>query len=173
MQVSLESPVKSLFGWGWNKVVGHHACKFIKKRLQQRCFPVSIAKFLITPVLKNKLDLLWVPSFMALGISFIFGTKFPWNACFNVECVLSGCNFDFLGGRLVVTTCYLLVNARYYSLSGDFCLLLVVTAYYRSLLLIPTFSMNGLFWYISNMYIHSDSTLFRVCHLAVYLAWCI
>ena len=27
------------------------ACKFIKKRLQQRCFPVSFAKFLRTPFL--------------------------------------------------------------------------------------------------------------------------
>ena len=29
------------------------ACNYIEKRLQHRCFPVNIAKFLITPVLKN------------------------------------------------------------------------------------------------------------------------
>ena len=29
------------------------ACNFIKKRLQQKCFPVNIAKFLRTPILKN------------------------------------------------------------------------------------------------------------------------
>ena len=47
------------------------------------------------------------------------------DTCFNVECVLLSRNFDFLGG-------YLVVNARY----------LVVTTRYRSLLLVPTFSMN-------------------------------
>ena len=46
--------------------------------------------------------------------------------CFNVQYVLLGRNFDFVGGYLVFT-------ARY----------LVVTARYCSLLVIPTFSMNG------------------------------
>ena len=32
---------------------GLKACDFIKKRLQDRCFPVSIVKFLRTPILKN------------------------------------------------------------------------------------------------------------------------
>ena len=72
----------------------------------------------------NKLDLLWLPNFIALGICFIFRTKFSWNkgihACFNVECVLLGHNFDFLGGYLVVT------------------------ARYHLLLLVTTFSMNKL-----------------------------
>ena len=36
------SALKSLF----NKVPVLQACKFIKKKLQQRCFPVNIAKFL-------------------------------------------------------------------------------------------------------------------------------
>ena len=39
----------------------------------------------------NELNLLWVSNFIALGIYFIFGTKFSWNegigACFNVRCV--------------------------------------------------------------------------------------
>ena len=55
------------------------------------------------------------------------------DTCFNVECVLPGRNFYFFGGYLVVTARYLVVTARY----------LVVTARYRSLLLVPTFSMNG------------------------------
>ena len=29
------------------------ACSFIKKRLQHKCFPVNIAKFVRTPILKN------------------------------------------------------------------------------------------------------------------------
>ena len=42
LQYSQEIPVlKSLF----NKVAGHQVYNFIKKRLQQRCFPVNIAKF--------------------------------------------------------------------------------------------------------------------------------
>ena len=32
---------------------GPQACNFIKKRLQHRCFPVKLAKFLRTPFLKN------------------------------------------------------------------------------------------------------------------------
>ena len=48
-----ETPVlKSLF----NKVAGLKACSFIKKRLQHRCFPVNIAKFLRAPILKNILS---------------------------------------------------------------------------------------------------------------------
>ena len=41
--------LKSLF----NKVTSLHSCNFIKKRLQQRCFRVNIAKFLRKPILKN------------------------------------------------------------------------------------------------------------------------
>ena len=32
---------------------GPEACNFIKKRLQYRCFPVNIAKFLRVPIMKN------------------------------------------------------------------------------------------------------------------------
>ena len=87
----------------------------------------------------NKLDLIWGPNFIVLRIYFIFGTKFSWNegidTCFNVECVLLGRNFGFFGGYFVVNARYLVVTARY----------LVATARYRSLLLVPTFSMNVLF----------------------------
>ena len=55
-----------------------------------------------------------MPNFIAIGIYFLFGTKFSWNeetdTCFNVECVLLGRNFDFLGGYLVATACYLSVT---------------------------------------------------------------
>ena len=37
----------------FNKVVYLQTCNFIKKRLQHRCFPVNIAKFLRNPILKN------------------------------------------------------------------------------------------------------------------------
>ena len=40
--------LESLF----NKVACQKACNFIKKRLQHRCFPVNIAKFLRTPLKK-------------------------------------------------------------------------------------------------------------------------
>ena len=49
-QISQESAVlESLF----NKVAGLQACHFIKKRLQNMCFPVIIAKFLRASILKN------------------------------------------------------------------------------------------------------------------------
>ena len=55
-----------------------------------------------------------MPNFIAIGIYFLFGTKFSWNeetdTCFNVECVLLGRNFDFLGGYLVATARYLSVT---------------------------------------------------------------
>ena len=91
----------------------------------------------------NNLEPLSLPNFIALAIYFIFGAKFSWNkgigTCFNAECALFGRNFDFLGGYLVVTARYLVITARYF---GGYCLLLVVTARYRSLLLVPIFSMN-------------------------------
>ena len=76
-----------------------------------------------------------MPNFIALGIYFIFETKFSWNeridTCFNVKFVLLGRNFNFLGdysGLLLVTWW-----------------LPVVTARFHLLLLLLTFSMNGLF----------------------------
>ena len=36
-----------------NRNTGLQYCNFIKKRLQHKCFPVNIAKFLRTPVLNN------------------------------------------------------------------------------------------------------------------------
>ena len=65
----------------------------------------------------NELDLLLLPNFIALGTNFISGTRFSWNGgidnCFNVECVLLGRNFDFLGDYLVVIASYLVVTSGY------------------------------------------------------------
>ena len=47
---SLEVPVLEFLV---NKVAGLKACNFIERRLQHRCFPVHIAKFLRKPILKN------------------------------------------------------------------------------------------------------------------------
>ena len=75
----------------------------------------------------NELHLHWVPNFIALGIYFLFGTTFSWNEgvdiYFNVEYVLLGRNFDFLGDYLLVTARYLVVTARYW------CLMLVSACY--------------------------------------------
>ena len=83
-----------------------------------------------------------MPHFIALGIYFIFGTKFAWNegidTCFNVECVLLGRNLDFLGGYLVVTASYLVVTAGYCSLPGGQWWLLLATGGYCSLPLVAT-----------------------------------
>ena len=68
---------------------------------------------------------------------FDFGIKFSWNegidTCFNVECVLLGRNFDFLGGYLVVAARYLVVTAGYCSVTSW---ILVVTARHWWLLLV-------------------------------------
>ena len=37
----------------FNKFLGLEVCDFIKRRLQLSCFPLNIAKFLRTPILKN------------------------------------------------------------------------------------------------------------------------
>ena len=62
----------------------------------------------------SKLHLLWVPNFIAIEIYFLSGTKFSWNeetdTCFNVECMLLGRNYDFLGGYLVATARYVSVT---------------------------------------------------------------
>ena len=42
------------------------ACKFIKKRLQHRCFPVIIVKFSRTPILKNICERLLVKSVISI-----------------------------------------------------------------------------------------------------------
>ena len=61
-----------------------------------------------------------MPDFTAIGIYFLFGTKFFWNektdTCLNIECVLLGRNFDFLDG-------YLVVSVRYLSVTTGQCLL--------------------------------------------------
>ena len=55
-----------------------------------------------------------MPNFIATEIYFLFGTKSSCNQetdpCFNVECMLLGRNYDFLGGYLVATACYLSVT---------------------------------------------------------------
>ena len=57
---------------------------------------------------------LLVSNFIAIGIYFLFGTKFFWNeeadTCFNVECVLLGRNYDFLDGYLVAAARYLSIT---------------------------------------------------------------
>ena len=37
----------------YNKIGSLKACNFIKKRLQQMCFPLSLAKFLRKPLIQN------------------------------------------------------------------------------------------------------------------------
>ena len=63
-------------------------------------------------------------NFIVLGKNFLFGTKFSWNEgndiFFNVEYVLLGHNFDFLGGYFMVTVRYLVVTTGYSTLSGGY-----------------------------------------------------
>ena len=61
-----------------------------------------------------KLDLLWLPNFIALRLYFIFGTTFTIDACFNVKYLL-------LGG-------YCLLLSGYCSLLAGYWWLLLVTS---------------------------------------------
>ena len=88
-------------------------------------------------------------NFIALEIYIIFGTKFSWNegigTCFNVECVLLGRNL--LGDNcLVVTAGYCSLPGGYHWLLLVAWWLLQVTARYRSLLLVLSFTINHLLW---------------------------
>ena len=77
------------------------------------------------------------------------GTKFSWNEVL-ILILMSNVRYltiilTFLVATwliLPVTKWLLIVTARYLVATGGYCLLLVVTACYRSLLLVPTFSMN-------------------------------
>ena len=88
----------------------------------------------------NELDLLWVPNFIALRFISFLGPNFPGMRRFilvsmsNVRCLAEILIF------LVATARYFVVTAGYCSFT--YWLLLVVPARYRSLLLVPTFSMN-------------------------------
>ena len=127
--------------------------KFFKVAILQNAGEQSLLKVAYHIIFMiNELYLLWVLSFIALEIYYLFGTKFSWkeetDTCFNVECVLLGCKFDFLGGYLVATARYLIITTGYCLLpDGDYSLL-VVTARYHSLLLVSTFSMNAIFRFI-------------------------
>ena len=81
----------------------------------------------------NELGLFWVSNLIALGIYFVFGTKFSWNdridTRFNVEYVLLGRNFDFF---------WWLIGGFCSLLSGYGWLLLVTASYFSFLLLVRT-----------------------------------
>ena len=65
--------LESLF----NKVEGLQACNFVKKRLQGRCFPVNIVKFLKIPILKNICEQFLLTSGMEI---FLFFSKYSKHA---------------------------------------------------------------------------------------------
>ena len=77
-----------------------------------------------------------MPNLIALGIYFIFGTKFSWMRGLILALMSSvyylAVIFDFLGDYLVVTDLYLVVTAGYCSLpegiTGGYCSLPLVTA---------------------------------------------
>ena len=63
-----KTPVlESLF----NRITGLKGCKFIKKRLQHRCFPVKFKTFLRAPILKNICKRLLLNSYRFNRNSFI------------------------------------------------------------------------------------------------------
>ena len=75
--------LESLF----NKVAGLQACSFIKKRLQQRCFPVKLAKFLRTTILKNICE---------RPLLFLFSSKIVREFVVHKEVVVRSCSVKML-----------------------------------------------------------------------------
>ena len=75
----------------------------------------------------NELHLLWVLNFKALGLFFIFETKFSWNEF--LEGIVNYCNVEYVVTirYLVVTACYLVFTGGYLYIGG-YWWLLVVTA---------------------------------------------
>ena len=72
----------------------------------------------------NKLDLLWLPNLIVLGIYFILGTKFSWNERIDTCIWFCFWYFGFLGGYLVVTARYLgllLVTTHYLVVTARSC----------------------------------------------------
>ena len=70
----------------FKKVAGLKACEFIKKRLQNRLFPVNFAKFVRTPILKNiskQLVLNFDPK-RAVTFSQVTCTMLSWSAWANI-----------------------------------------------------------------------------------------
>ena len=79
-----KTPVSSLF---CNKVAGLRPATFLKKRLQHRCFPVNIAKFLRAPISRISangylyiLFIIFTPFFVSL--SNLVGLKKFLSTCF-------------------------------------------------------------------------------------------
>ena len=127
---------------------------FIKNGLIAILRP-NLSKFLISGQdTQFQISYLWLKNLtcfdcqisIALGVHFIFGTKFFWNEaidnCFNDERVLLGRDFDFLGGYLVDTASYL----GCCSLLGGYWWLLLVTARYCSFPLLGWTELNICFY---------------------------
>ena len=106
-----------------------------------------------------------MPSFIVLGIYFLFGTNFPGMKRLILVSMSNAC-------YLAVILIFLLVTARSLMVTTCYCSLLVVTAHYRSLLLVPNFSMNGLFSHIVQSVLRVLLQAFNasaiICYLMVF-----
>ena len=126
--------------WFWVKVINSNqyinndehvrlvlSAKFYKNQTHCNFETKSVQVFNFGPALMAKCYSIWK----------YIGIESSWNegidTCFNVECVLLGRKFDFLGGYLVITVRYLVVTPRYCSLLCGYSWLLLVTARYCSL----------------------------------------
>ena len=76
--------------WGlfFNKVAGHQACDFIKKRLQHRYFLAKIGRFIRTPILKKICERL---HFWKVFCENVFQIKTQQNELLMICCV-KGCS---------------------------------------------------------------------------------
>ena len=67
----------------FNKFLGLEVCDFIKRRLQLSCFPLNIAKFLRTPILKNICERLLLRFLKPTSCLFLYPVKTSKNEGFR------------------------------------------------------------------------------------------
>ena len=80
--------------------------KFYKKAILYAAFEGRLSYHIYI----NKLDLLWVPNFIALGTHFLIGTKFSWKEGIDIVLISNVCYLVVVVIFLVVTWWLLLAN---------------------------------------------------------------
>ena len=84
--------LETLTGFNFRKWIHHIlvTLKIFQNSHSTECWWTAASECLLSHhIFINELDLLWVSNFIALGMYFLFRTKFSWNdvieICFNIE----------------------------------------------------------------------------------------
>ena len=103
--------LETLAGFNFRKWLHHilMTLKLFQNSYSVECWWTAASECLLSyDIFINELDLLWLSNFIALGMYFLFGTKFSWNEgveiCFNVGYWLF--SWWLLGGYCSLTSGY-------------------------------------------------------------------